>query len=199
MTTPSTVPLQFRRANHRDVDALVALVESAYRGDASRAGWTTEADLLDGRRTGADDIAACIERDRSLILVGERGGELLACAHVAAEPSADVGDTGYFGMFSVRPQLQGGGIGKAMLAEAERIVAAEWGLPSMRMTVIDLRDELIAFYERRGYHRTGIFKPFPYGDERFGVPRRDDLRFEVLEKPLASATAPAALATGAAR
>ena len=199
MTAPSNAPLRFRRATHRDVDALVALVESAYRGDASRAGWTTEADLLGGRRTGADDIAACIDRDRSLILIGERDGELLACAHVAAEPSEDAGDTGYFGMFSVRPQLQGGGIGKAMLAEAERIVAAEWGLPSMRMTVIDLRDELIAFYERRGYHRTGIFKPFPYGDERFGVPRRDDLRFEVLQKPLASATAPAALGMDAAR
>ena len=198
MTTSPTAPLQFRRANHRDVDALVALVESAYRGDASRAGWTTEADLLDGRRTGADDIAACIERDRSLILVGERDGELLACAHVAAEPSDVAGDTGYFGMFSVRPQLQRAGIGKAMLAEAERIVAAEWGLPSMRMTVIDLRDELIAFYERRGYHRTGIFKPFPYGDERFGIPRRDDLRFEVLEKSLASAPPREVLGMGTA-
>ena len=199
MTTPSTVPLQFRRANHRDVDALVALVESAYRGDASRAGWTTEADLLDGRRTGADDIAACIDRDRSLILIGERDGELLACAHVAAEPAGNGGNAGYFGMFSVRPQLQRAGIGKSMLAEAERIVAAEWGLASMRMTVIDLRDELIAFYERRGYHRTGIFKPFPYGDERFGVPRRDDLRFEVLEKPLAPATPGEPLGTVAAR
>ena len=199
MSTPSSAPLQFRRATHADVDALVALVESAYRGDASRAGWTTEADLLDGRRTGADDIASCIERDRSMILIGERDGKLLACAHVAAEPSDEAGDTGYFGMFSVRPQLQRAGIGKAMLAEAERIVAAEWGLPSMRMTVIDLRDELIAFYERRGYHRTGIFKPFPYGDERFGVPRRDDLRFEVLEKPLESTPRREALAMAPAR
>ena len=198
MTAPSA-PLRFRRATHRDVDALVALVESAYRGDASRVGWTTEAELLDGRRTGADDIAACIRRDRSMILIGERDGELLACAHVAAESSDDAGDTGYFGMFSVRPQLQRAGIGKAMLAEAERIVAAEWGLPSMRMTVIDLRDELIAFYERRGYHRTGIFKPFPYGDERFGVPRRNDLRFEVLEKPLATTPRREALGTGASR
>ena len=59
------------------------------------------------------------------------------------------------------------------------------GMPTMRMTVIDIRDELIAFYERRGYRRTGIKKPFPYGDARFGLPKRDDLRFEVLEKPLA--------------
>ena len=181
MTTPA---LQFRPATHADTDAVIALVESAYRGDASRAGWTTEADFLDGRRTGEDDIAACIDRERSLILLGERDGELLACAHVAVELADDGVEAGYFGMFSVRPMLQGGGVGKAMLAEAERIARDEWQLPAMRMTVIDIRDELIAFYQRRGYHRTGILKPFPYGDERFGIPRRDDLRFEVLEKRL---------------
>ncbi|MFD0739385.1 GNAT family N-acetyltransferase [Lysobacter koreensis] len=171
--------LQFRAATHADTEALVALVESAYRGDASRAGWTTEADFLDGRRTGADDIGACIQRTQSVILIAERDGLLLACAHVACEDGA-----GYFGMFSVRPDLQGGGVGKALLAEAERITRDDWNLPTMRMTVIDIRDELIAFYERRGYHRTGIHKPFPYGDERFGLPKRDDLRFEVLEKAL---------------
>jgi ribosomal protein S18 acetylase RimI-like enzyme len=175
--------LKFRPATHHDADALVALVESAYRGDASKQGWTTEADMLGGRRTGADDILACIDRPRSLILIAERstdaGGEMLACAHVAEEDGA-----GYFGMFSVRPTLQGGGIGKVVIAEAERIVREDWNLPAMRMTVIDIRDELIAFYERRGYRRTGIKKSFPYGDERFGVPKRDDLRFEVLEKAL---------------
>jgi hypothetical protein len=76
-----------------------------------------------------------------------------------------------------------------MLAVAERIACVEWRLPAMRMTVIDLRDELIAFYERRGYARTGIKKPFPYGDARYGIPKRDDLRFEVLEKPLPGDTA----------
>ncbi|MDQ3269344.1 MAG: GNAT family N-acetyltransferase [Pseudomonadota bacterium] len=184
MSAPTLPLLEFRAARHEDIDSLVALVESAYRGDASRAGWTTEADLLDGRRTGAEDIASCIDRERSMMLLGQRGGELLACAHVAAERSDDAGDVGYFGMFSVRPQLQGAGIGKAMLVEAERIAREQWQLPVMRMTVIDLREELIAFYARRGYRRTGVFKPFPYGDERFGLPRRDDLRFEVLEKPL---------------
>ena len=63
------------------------------------------------------------------------------------------------------------------------MVRVVWMLAALRMTVIDVRDELIAWYERRGYRRTGIRKPFPYGDTRFGVPRRDDLRFEVLEKP----------------
>lgn len=176
--------LSFRAATAADTDAVVALVESAYRGEASRAGWTTEADFLDGRRTGPDDIAAVLARPQSRILLAERDGELLACAHVAVEDGA-----GYFGMFSVRPALQGGGVGKQVLTEAERLVREEWGCATMRMTVIDIRDELIAFYERRGYRRTGIKKPFPYGDARFGLPKRDDLRFEVLEKPLAEVPA----------
>jgi ribosomal protein S18 acetylase RimI-like enzyme len=184
MPDTASMSLAFRSATRDDADAIVGLVESAYRGDASRAGWTTEADLLDGRRTGTDDVLACIERPRSAILLAERasegGRELLACAHVADDDGA-----GYFGMFSVRPTLQGGGIGKRMLEHAERYVREHWSLPVMRMTVIDVRGELIAFYERRGYRRTGIVKPFPYGDERFGLPRRDDLRFEILEKALA--------------
>ncbi len=171
--------LDFRAAGLADIDSVVALVESAYRGDASRAGWTTEADFLDGRRTGPDEIKAVIAREQSRVLLAFREGRLLACAHVAVEDGA-----GYFGMFSVEPGLQGGGIGKAVLAECERIALEEWGMPAMCMTVIDIRDELIAFYERRGYARTGIKKPFPYGDARFGIPMRDDLRFEVLEKPL---------------
>jgi ribosomal protein S18 acetylase RimI-like enzyme len=175
--------LRFRAATPADTDAIVALVESAYRGDASRVGWTTEADLLDGRRTGADDIEAVLARPQSRLLLAERNGALIACAHVAVE-----GGAGYFGMFSVDPQQQGGGIGKAVLAEAERIAREDWGMARMRMTVIDIRDELIAFYERRGYRRTGIKKPFPYGDARFGLPKRDDLRFEILEKSLATAS-----------
>ena len=171
--------LHFRAAVVEDLDALVALVTSAYRGDASRAGWTTEADFLDGARVDVDVLRTDITRPRSRVLVAERGGEMLACAHVCEEDGA-----GYFGMFSVQPGIQGGGIGKAVLAEGERIAREEWGLPKMRMTVFDIRDELMAFYERRGYARTGVKKPFPYGDERFGIPLRDDLRFEVMEKAL---------------
>ena len=171
--------LTFRRATAIDIPMLVELVTSAYRGDASRAGWTTEADLLDGARIDAERLAADIERPRSVILLGEAGDETLACAHVAAEDGA-----GYFGMFSVRPSLQGQGIGKAMLDEAERIARDELVQGAMRMTVIDVRDELIDYYARRGYRRTGVHKPFPYGDERYGIPRRPDLRFEILEKNL---------------
>jgi ribosomal protein S18 acetylase RimI-like enzyme len=172
-------PLDFRAATEADIPALVELVTSAYRGDVSRQGWTTEADLLDGQRIDPEVLRQDILRPHSRVLVAERDGRMLACAHIAVD-----GDAGYFGMFSVHPALQGGGIGKAVLAEAERIVRDEWRCPAMRMTVIDLRDELIAWYERRGYRRTGIKKPFPYGDERYGIPKRPDLRFEVLEKPL---------------
>ena len=175
--------LHFRAATPADLDAIVDLVTSAYRGDSSRAGWTTEADFLDGNRIDRDVMRADIERPQSRVLLAERDGQLLACAHVSEEDGA-----GYFGMFSVVPGLQGGGIGKQVLAECERIAREEWNLPAMRMTVIDIRDELIAFYERRGYRRTGILKPFPYGDDRFGQPQRDDLRFEVLEKSLREAS-----------
>ena len=171
--------LIFRAATDADTPALVALVTSAYRGDVSKQGWTTEADMLDGQRIDAEVLRRDIERPRSRILLVERDGVLLACAHVADEDGA-----GYFGMFSVRPDLQGGGVGKTLLAEAERVAREEWELPTMRMTVIDIREELIEFYLRRGYRRTGIKKPFPYGDERYGIPKRDDLRFEILEKPL---------------
>ncbi|MEO6103303.1 MAG: GNAT family N-acetyltransferase [Pseudoxanthomonas sp.] len=173
--------LTFRAATLADIPALVALVTSAYRGDVSRQGWTTEADLLDGQRIDPEVLQRDIERPRSQVIVAERSDAgiplLLACVHVAAE-----GDAGYLGMFSVRPDGQGSGIGKQMMQEAERYAREDLQLPAMRMTVIDLREELIAFYERRGYRRTGITRPFPYGDERFGIPKRDDLRFEILEK-----------------
>lgn len=172
--------VSLRTATHDDVDALVALVESAYRGDASRAGWTTEAELLGGQRTDAREVRACLERPHSQIVVAEDGGRLVGCAHLCVEDGA-----GYFGMFAVTPTGQGAGVGSAVLAEAERRVRDDWGLASLRMTVIDVRVELIAYYQRRGYVRTGLHKPFPYGDPRFGEPKRPDLRFEILEKVLA--------------
>ena len=175
--------LTFRPATLTDIPALIALVTSAYRGDASKQGWTTEADMLDGQRIDAEALRHDIERTDSRILLALENGEVLACAHVAIEDA-----TGYFGMFAVSPDQQGSGVGKRLMAEAERLAREDWGLPGMRMTVIDIRDELIAFYERRGYARTGRKKPFPYGDERFGIPKRDDLRFEILEKRFEAAT-----------
>lgn len=175
--------LQFRAATSADVDAIVALTESAYRGDASRAGWTTEADFLDGQRTNSEEVTGLIARDDARIVLAERDGELLACC-LLEKQDHEGAPSGYFGMFSVQPGLQNAGIGRALLAEAERVARAEWGCRQMRMSVIDIRDSLIAWYGRRGYRRTGEYKPFPYGDERFGIPRRNDLRFEWLVKAL---------------
>lgn len=170
----------FRDATEDDVDVLVALIDSAYRGDASRAGWTTEAHLLEGQRTDRDAVRAVIAASGSRLLVAESDGEIAACCQLEHR-----GERAYFGMFSVRPGLQGTGIGKVVLAEAERFAAVEWGATSMEMTVISAREDLISFYERRGYGRTGESRPFPYGDERFGIPQRDDLEFAVLERSLA--------------
>ncbi|KQV12390.1 MULTISPECIES: GNAT family N-acetyltransferase [unclassified Kitasatospora] len=175
--TSETSELTFRPAGPGDVAALLELVESAYRGDASRAGWTTEADLLDGQRTDAEGVAAAIGAPEGVVLLAERDGELLACCQLEHR-----GETAYFGMFSVRPTRQGGGLGRAVLAQAELVARERWGVTALEMTVIVQRAELIAWYERRGYRRTGEFSPFPYGDERFGVPRRPDLRFEKLIK-----------------
>ncbi len=175
--------LRFRAAETHDVAAVVALTQSAYRGDASRVGWTTEADLLDGQRTDPGEVAELIARDDVKLLLAEHDGQLLASCVVERLSGEHAGD-GYFGMFSVRPEAQGNGTGRAMLAEAERVARDEWHCTAMRMSVIDVRDELIAWYERRGYRRTGEYRPFPYGDPRFGIPKRDDLRFEWLVKTL---------------
>lgn len=186
----TTTTLLFRPATDDDVTAVVALVESAYRGDSSRAGWTTEADILAGQRTDPDGVREVIATPGSRLLLAEQGeqgkqtGEDGARRLVACCQLEHRGDAAYFGMFAVSPTLQGGGVGKRVMAEAERIARQEWGATRMEMTVISVREDLIAFYERRGYRRTWEMTPFPYGDERFGLPQRDDLAFERLEKVL---------------
>jgi ribosomal protein S18 acetylase RimI-like enzyme len=177
---PDSVPT-VRDATPDDVAAVVALVESAYRGESSRAGWTTEADLLDGQRTDPEAVAAIITSDASKMLVVVDGDDrLLGCCQLERHEGAAC----YFGMFAVSPAAQGRGIGNGLLAVAERMARDEWRARSMQMTVIAQRHDLIAWYERRGYLANGESRPFPYGDERFGLPRRDDLRFDVLVKHL---------------
>jgi ribosomal protein S18 acetylase RimI-like enzyme len=175
----ATTGLTFRDATEADVDTLVALIESAYRGDASRAGWTTEADILEGQRTDPQGVLEVVESPDSRLLTVERDGTVVACCQLEHR-----GEYAYFGMFAVSPTLQGAGLGKAVIAEAERLARESWGVREMHMTVISVREDLIAWYERRGYRRTGKTSPFPYGDERFGIPQRPDLRFELLVKPL---------------
>jgi ribosomal protein S18 acetylase RimI-like enzyme len=174
------VTLLFRRAGGADVPAIVALVESAYRGEVSRTGWTTEADLLAGQRTDAEAVADILRAPGSTVLLAETAGDLMACCQLEQR----LPGVAYFGMFSVQPTGQGRGVGRQVLAEAERIARDEWGATTMIMTVLAQRADLIGWYERRGYRRTGEQRPFPYGDERYGIPRRPDLVFDVLAKPL---------------
>jgi ribosomal protein S18 acetylase RimI-like enzyme len=170
---------EIRVARPADVPALVDLVESAYRGERSRAGWTHEAHLLGGQRTDAGMVAAAVADPAGAVLVAEADGEVVACCQLERRDGY-----GYFGMFAVSPARQGGGLGRTVLAEAERFAREEWGAGELRMTVIVQREDLIAWYVRRGYARTGELSPFPYGDERFGLPLRPDLAFETLTKKL---------------
>jgi ribosomal protein S18 acetylase RimI-like enzyme len=167
-----------------DLPAAAALVNSAYRGDASRQGWTTEADYIEGQRTDAATLAAelAAKPGAELLLFREAAdGELMGT--VWLEPVAG-GEAWYLGMLTVRPDLQDRQIGRRLLAAAEAAAAAR-GARRVRMTVIAIRDSLIAWYGRRGYAPTGEVRPFPYGDASIGQPLRDDLSFVVLEKRLA--------------
>ena len=172
--------LSFRRATQADAALVVDLVQRGYRGDDSRAGWTTEADLLDGQRTDLEEVHGIIGDTQAAILLGFEAELLVACLAMAFRPAG----AAYFGMIAVDPARQGEGYGRALLAEAERRALLEGNAVRARMTVIAQRSELIAWYGRRGYLATGERERFPYGNPRFGLPRRPDLYFEVLEKVL---------------
>jgi ribosomal protein S18 acetylase RimI-like enzyme len=166
-------------ATAADVPALHALVESAYRGDSARRGWSHEADLLDGQRTDQASLAAMVADPAQHLLVFRDNDRLRACVALTDKGHG----LAYLGMLTVDPKRQSGGLGKLILAAAEDH-AAGFGATRIEMTVIAQRRELVAWYERRGYRGTGERRPFPADDPRFGLPRRDDLEFVVLEKRL---------------
>ena len=170
--------LLFRLANTADAPKIVALVNSAYRGETSRAGWTTEAELLEGVRTYDDEIAGLINTPRSIILIGLVGEEIIASIHLQL-----VSDAAFLGMFAVKPTGQTAGVGKAMMAEAETVVKREWAAKKILMDVISVRAELIAFYERRGYVRTGKLNDFPVSKDLW-TPKAKDLMLARMEKNL---------------
>ena len=171
--------MQFEIAQPSDLDALHALIERAYRGDSARGGWTHEADLLQGQRTDIEALSDLLASADDTIIVARDGASLAGCIAVTIKP----GGIAYIGMVTVDPSRQANGLGRQLLASAETHAAAA-GATVAEMTVIVQRAELIAWYERRGYRLTGEWRPFPYGNERFGLPERDDLEFVVLEKPL---------------
>jgi ribosomal protein S18 acetylase RimI-like enzyme len=172
---PATPHVTFRPARSAEAAELARLVNSAYRGDSSRAGWTTEADLLDGQRTDEEEIRELITAKNSLLLICLRDAEIIGSVSLQK-----TGNTAYLGMLVIRPDWQGAGVGRRLIQAAENFVRQEWGAHKIEMTVITLRTELLAFYERRGYRRTGVIKPFPT-DVRAGIPRVRGLEFEVLE------------------
>lgn len=166
-----------RKAQRTDIPALDILVNSAYRGNSSRRGWTTEADLLDGIRTDQEALINMLQEPGATILVHlTDSGRMTGCVYLKNR-----GSSLYLGMLTVAPTEQNQGLGKKLLLAAEQQARAE-GCTSIRMTVISVRTELIAWYERHGYHATGETEPFP-DNPRFGIPKQS-LHFIVLEKPL---------------
>jgi GNAT superfamily N-acetyltransferase len=169
--------LTFRLAGRKDAPAIAALIEEGYRGDESRRGWTTEAHLIEGNRTSVAEIEALIADPNARFIMAFDGAALIGCALIKNEAGE-----GYFGMFAVKPALQGGGHGKQILAHAEQKIRDLWNCTRVAMTVISIREDLIAYYERRGYARTGT-KPFPF-DKEPGA-KRTDFHFVVLMKRFA--------------
>jgi ribosomal protein S18 acetylase RimI-like enzyme len=165
-----------------DYAAIIDLVNLAFRGTGPSASWNLEADIIAGQRLNEsllrDDLAA--KPDAHLLTYRDvPDGSLLGT--VLLDPQKE--GAWYLGLLTVRPDLQNRHLGRTLLAAAETY-AKERGARRMRMTVVHVRDTLIAWYERRGYVLTGETRPFPYGDERFGKPLRDDLYFVVLQKDI---------------
>ena len=166
------------KADEQDIPALLKLINAAYRGDESRKGWTTEADLISGdMRTDGEVLSALLKKAGSIILKYVDAGEIVGCVHLEHQNGKL-----YLGMLSVSPAMQGKNIGKKMLLAAEKY-AGENKMNSIVMNVINLRHELISWYEKYGYEKTGETQPFP-SDDKFGSPTQP-LEFIVLEKKLA--------------
>ena len=162
-------------ANENDIPALNILVNSAYRGEQSKQGWTTEADLLGGIRTDEEGLMELMQQPGSFFLKYEEENKILGCVYLKQEKNKL-----YLGMLTVSPQLQNKGIGKILLAAAEA-EARKRNCIAVFMSVISIRTELINWYKRHGYTDTGIVKPFPENDPRFGIPKTK-LEFIILEK-----------------
>ena len=172
--------MQLTPAVETDYPAIVALANLAYRGNGATAGWTAEDGIIEGSRLTEpqlrEDLAA--KPHAHLLLYRDApNGPLLGT--VWLEPQADA--VWYLGLFTIHPDLQNRQLGRTLLAAAEDF-ARNHGGKTIRMTVLNVRTALIAWYERRGYAKTGEAAPFPYGDDRFGKPLREDLHFIVLDK-----------------
>ena len=177
-----------RPARPADLPTIANLMNSAFRGVGPNAGWNSEADLLAGDRTSEDALAADLATDPDSLLVAESDSTILGGSNILGSVHLEPLSAGawYLGGLTIDARLQNSGLGRGLLSAAEQW-ARERGATTIRMTVINLRHTVIAWYERRGYHLTGEVRPFPYDDTRFGTPRRADLAFVVLEKSLNAA------------
>jgi ribosomal protein S18 acetylase RimI-like enzyme len=173
-------PLSFQLAAEPDSQLIADLVRAAYRGEQSRAGWTSEADLLDDERIDAAGVAAKISGERSAVLLCRDRQQLVGCCEVADRGAG----LGYLGMLAVRPGLQDRGIGRALLGRAQGFARQVWGCQVIELTVIGQRSELIDWYVRRGFRPTGERRPFPYSELLNGHALREDLYFAVLARRL---------------
>lgn len=167
-----------RPAARPDLPAVHALIESAYRGDSARQGWTHEADLLGGQRTDLAMLGTIINDPDQRILVAVEGAVVIGCVQIARKEHGK----SYLGLLSVDPLRQTSGLGRQLITAAEDAAAACFGAQVIEMTVIRQRSELIGYYLRRGYSLTGEERPFPIGDARFGLPKTSELAFVVLTK-----------------
>lgn len=171
-------PTETRYGVKADAGEIASLVNSAYRGESGKRGWTTEADHLGGQRTDTGEVSGLIESAGSFFLLCIEAGSLVGAIHLQ-----QCGEGAKFGMLAVRPDRQGSGFGRRLLDEAERAAVKAFGAGKIKMAVLTFRTELIAYYIRRGYSRTGHFEDFPT-DPKFGIPKVSGLRFEWLEKPV---------------
>ncbi len=172
--------LHFHKAELVDAQEVAALINSAYRGESSRAGWTTEADLLDGLRTTTPEIASIIKREDAFVLIGVLNDQIVAT--ICCELQIISGkSTAHFGMIAVKPTLQNRGYGVEIIQAAEAMTLRQWRVAGFHMAVISMRNELIAFYERLGFLRTGEFKDFPSQPELW-QPKVEGLNLEYLAK-----------------
>jgi ribosomal protein S18 acetylase RimI-like enzyme len=172
--------LHFEQCAEDDLESVVSLVNKSYRGESSKTGWTTEESLLGGQRTDVDMIRTICQTDgNELWLAKNENNQLVGLFHLEKE-----GERAFLGMLTVDPSLQAQGLGRRLLTEGERRVREDWKKSELYMTVISLRTELIAYYQRRGYQPTGEAKPFPMNDPRYGIPKRNDFHLMVIRKSL---------------
>jgi len=164
-------------ATSADVPVLNKLVNSAYRGESSRKGWATEADLIDGTRIDEAAMLDLINDKNTTVLKYTEDNVILGCVELRKER-----ENLYLGMLSVQPDLQAQGIGKKLMFAGEDF-ARTHGCKKITMTVVSVRDKLIDWYIRHGYRLTGERKPFVFPDERWGIPKQP-LEFVVMEKAL---------------